>query len=90
MFHLFQKALKRARTVKTQTPDYAILILYSKGDCEMLYTSEIQNAIYYIEENLHRPADLQSFSEVGLNVPTTDFDPTEDLPDGPENLNFEE
>ena len=34
--------------------------------------------------------DNAAFSEVGLNVPTTDFDPTEDLPDGPENLNFEE
>ena len=34
--------------------------------------------------------DNAAFSEVGLNIPTTDFDPTEDLPDGPENLNFEE
>lgn len=33
--------------------------------------------------------DNASFQEVGLNVPATDFDPTEDLPDGPENLDFE-
>ncbi|OUP83418.1 hypothetical protein B5F07_10590 [Lachnoclostridium sp. An169] len=58
--------------------------------CFISFKRRSKEQIYYIEENLHRPADLQSFSEVGLNVPTTDFDPTEDLPDGPENLNFEE